>query len=92
MANVVRKFNFGTKEKEQNPELYNQLSSMYEGLALAVNDRIAKRVIAAVSPPANDVINRNFEIGDIWVRTGTNQAWIMTSRTSDVVVVWTVIT
>jgi hypothetical protein len=62
-----------------------------------MNTKVSKYVTNGVSlpnvnPPANNAFNQNFEIGDIYVRTDTNTAWIMTSRTTSNAVVWTQIT
>lgn len=92
MPTLNRRFNFGSKEKEQNPDLYNQLSDLYVDISGVVNTKTSVRVISNQNPPANDPVNRNYSIGDFWVRTGTDSAWIMTSRTTDTAVTWTLIT
>lgn len=92
MPRLSQTYTWGYGVKEQNKDLYNQLSESYENIALVVNTKISKRVIENVDPPANNEINRNFDIGDIWVRTNIDRAWIMTSRTTDTAVTWTQIT
>lgn len=92
MPSLNRRFNFGAKEKEQNPDLYNQMSDMYEDISGVTNTKASKRVIADQDPPANNQVNSNYDIGDLWVRTGTDTAWIMTSRTTANIAVWTQIT
>jgi hypothetical protein len=93
----VTNFNWGTALYDQNRDLMRQLSEAYTNTALVVNTKVSKYVTDGqfkpnVDPPANDPFNRNFEIGDIYVRTDTDSAWIMTSRTSSDIVVWTIIT
>lgn len=92
MPTLNSRFNFGGKDKEDNPDLYNQLSDLYTDIAGVVNTKTSVRVISNQDPPASGQINRNYTIGDFWVRTGTNTAWIMTSRTTDIAVTWTQIT
>ena len=84
--------NFGSEVRELNPQLYNQLSQMYTDIANAFSRAIKKDVITGVDPAANDQRNSFFSIGDITVRTDTDTAWIMTSRTSPNAVTWTQIT
>jgi hypothetical protein len=84
-------FNWGKAIAELSRDLYNQLSKAYSDTSNIVNTKVSKRVISGQDPPASDQVNKNYDIGDIWVRTDTNQAWIMTSRTSDIDVVWTLI-
>jgi len=84
--------NFGSEIKELSPTLANQLSQMYSDIANAVSLGVKKDVISGANPPANDQRNSFFSIGDITVRTDTNAAWIMTSRTTPTAVIWTLIT
>lgn len=97
MPTLISNFNFGTSLRNANPELTRQLSSMYSDIALNSNTKVSKYFTDGVSkphvnPPANNQFNKNFEICDIYVRTDTNTAWIMTSRTTDEAVTWTQIT
>lgn len=97
MPTLIQNFNFGTSLRNQNPELTRQLSSMYSDIALNANTKVSKYFTDGVlkphvNPPANNQFNKNFEICDIYVRTDTNTAWIMTSRTTDTAVTWTQIT
>ena len=84
--------NFGSEIKELSPTLANQLSQMYSDIANAIALGIKKNVISGADPAANDQRNSFFSIGDITVRTDTNTAWIMTSRTTSTAVTWTKIT
>lgn len=96
MPRLTQDFNWG-KEQSDNPLLYRQLSEAYSDTAGVVNTKISKYITNGTSkpnvdPPANDQFNKNWEIGDIYVRTDTNKAWIMTSRTTQEAVTWTQIT
>lgn len=84
--------NFGAEIREISPALANQLSQMYSDIANALALGIKKNVISGANPPANDQRNSFFSIGDITVRTDTNAAWIMTSRTTPNAVTWILIT
>jgi len=84
--------NFGAEIKELSPTLANQLSQMYTDIVNALSQGIKKDVVSGADPAANAQRNSFFSIGDITVRTDTDSAWIMTSRTSPNVVVWTLIT
>lgn len=92
MPTLITRYNWGSAIRNWNPELARQLDESYTDTALVVNSKISKRVISGQDPPASDSVNKNFEIGDIWVRTDTDTAWIMTSRTTDIAVTWTQIT
>ncbi len=97
MPTLITNFNWGTALKNANPELTRQLSAAYTDTALAVNTKISKYSTNGTSrphmnPPANDQFNANFEICDVFVRSDTDQAWMMTSRTSSIAVTWTLIT
>ena len=84
--------NFGAEIRELSPNLANQLSQMYTDIANALSLAIKKNILTGADPAANDKRNSFFSIGDIAVRTDTDSAWIMTSRTSPNVVVWKPIT
>ena len=92
MPSLPRIFNWGRKIQEMDSDLYNQLSKSYTDIVDVLNTKCSKRIISGQSPSASDQINRNYDIGDIWVRTDINTAWIMTGRTSDIAVTWTQIT
>lgn len=97
MPTLITKFNWGSALVNANPELIRQLDQVYTSTALVVNTKVSKYYTNGttkpnVDPPASSVFNKNFEIGDIYVRTDTDSAWIMTSRTSDIAVTWTLIT
>lgn len=84
--------NFGTEIKELSPTLANQLSQMYSDIVNAISLGIKKNVVSGADPAATDQRNSFFSIGDITIRTDTDTAWIMTSRTTPETVVWTLIT
>lgn len=84
--------NFGSEVNELSPELANQLSQMYTEIVSALSQGIKKDVVTGADPAANAQRNSFFSVGDITVRTDTDMAWIMTSRTTPNVVVWTLIT
>lgn len=97
MPILVQNFNWGAALKNANPELARQLTEAYTQLAYAINTKVSKYFTDGntkpnVNPPANSDFNKNFEIGDVYVRTDTNSAWIMTSRTTANAVTWTLIT
>ncbi len=84
--------NWGEAGSHTNPLLINELDDMYFDIANALQLLVKKNILTGVNPSANDQRNSLFSIGDIAVRTDTNQAWIMTSRTNPNIVVWTLIT
>jgi hypothetical protein len=84
--------NFGSEIRELSPELANQLSQMYTDIVNSLSKGIKKDVVSGADPAANAQRNSFFSIGDITVRTDTDSAWIMTSRTTPTNVVWTLIT
>lgn len=92
MPQLAIKKNWGAATKEMSQVMLRSLDEAYTDLANAIITKISKRVISGVSPPANDSINALFEIGDIWIRMDTDQAWIMTSRTTNEIVNWQIIT
>lgn len=92
MPRVAQTYTWGKGIREQNKDLYNQLNESYENIAFVLNTKVSRRVILDQNPPASDEVNRNFEIGDVWVRTDADTAWMMTSRTDDITVTWTQIT
>lgn len=92
MPILPRRFNWGNKLINENPDLYRQLSASYEDISGVVNTKVSKYAIDGTDAPASNQINKNFDIGDIWVRTDTDTAWIMTNRTTAEAVTWTQIT
>lgn len=97
MPTLNNNFNWGTSLRNTNPELTRQLSEAYNNTAFAVNTKVSKYFTNGdqrphVDPPANDDFNKNFEICDVYVRTDTDTAWMMTSRTTANAVTWTLIT
>ena len=97
MPTIPQTFNWGSSLRNSNPELTRQLSTAYSDTAQVLNTKTSKYVTDGnqrphVNPPANNEFNKNFEIADIFVRTDTNTAWIMTSRTTSNAVTWTLIT
>lgn len=91
-SNLPLKKNFGREVSEKIPSLARQLDEMYTDIASAFQNVVRKNVVSGADPPANDQVNSFFSIGDITVRTDTNSAWIMTSRTTANAVTWTLIT
>lgn len=97
MPTLITDFNWGKDNYKDNPLLTRQLSEAYGSTARVVNTKISKYTTDGiqkpnVDPPASSDFNKNFEIGDIYVRTDTDSAWIMTSRTTSTAVTWTIIT
>lgn len=97
MPTLITDYNWGSSLRNNNPELTRQLSQAYSNTAFAVNTKVSKYVTNGVDkpnvdPPASSTFNQNFELGDIYVRTDTDSAWIMTSRTTATAVTWTLIT
>ena len=97
MPRLSQNYNWGDALRNENPELVRQLATTYSDTAQVMNTKISKYVTDGVKkpnvdPPANSQFNKNFEIADIYVRTDTNTAWIMTSRTNSNAVTWTQIT
>ena len=97
MPTLIQNFNWGAALRNDNPDLVRQLATAYSDTAQVVNVKVSKYFTDGVqkphtNPPANSQFNQNFEIGDIFVRTDTNTAWIMTSRTTSNAVTWTQIT
>lgn len=92
MPTLPRTFNWGETIRNIGADLYNQLSKAYTDTSDVVNTKISKRVVSGQDPPASDQINRNYDIGDMWIRTDTNRVWCMTSRTTDIAVTWTELT
>lgn len=91
-SNLPLKKNFGGEVAEVMPQLARQLDEMYTDIANALNLLVKKNIVSGANPPANDQRNSFFSIGDITIRTDTDTAWIMTSRTDPNNVVWTQIT
>lgn len=90
-SNLPLKKNWGAAYTHDNAILIRALDEMYTDVANAVNNLVKKNIISGANPPANDQRNSFFSIGDITIRTDTNAAWIMTSRTTPNAVTWTLI-
>lgn len=88
-ANLPLKKNFGAEVLYQMPQLARQLDEMYTDIANALSYLVKKNIVTGADPAANDQRNSFFSIGDITIRTDTNTAWIMTSRTTPNAVTWT---
>lgn len=86
------KKNFGTEVARKMPQLARELDEMYTDIANALTLLTKKNILTGADPAANDQRNTYFSIGDIAIRTDTDMAWIMTSRTTPEIVVWTLIT
>lgn len=91
MTRMERRYNWGQELSKESPNLYRQLNDVYTDIAEKSNGK-SNKTQAESDPSANSPVNKNFDIGDIWVRTDTNSAWIMTSRTTAETVTWTAIT
>ena len=91
-SNLPLKKNFGREVTSQLPQLVNQLDQMYTDIANALTYTVKKNVLNGADPAANDQRNSFFSVGDISVRTDTDTAWIMSSRTTPNAVTWTLIT
>ncbi len=97
MPTLINNFNWGTSLFNSNPELVRQLSQAYTDTAFAVNTKPARYVTNGgsnpnVDPPASSIFNKNFDVGDFYVRVDTDTAWIMTSRVDAETVTWSQIT
>lgn len=94
MPRMITTTNWGSALRNENPELTRQLSEVYSDTAFVVNTKSSK-YITNVDPPnpaTPSQFNKNLEQGDFWVNSVTNNAWIMTSRTTDLLVTWKLIT
>lgn len=91
MAVLNHRFNWSSELRETDPILFRQLSDAYEDTANVVNGK-SSTFISDTDPLATSSINANLNIGDSYVNTATNTAWMMTSRVSSVTVTWTKIT
>lgn len=85
------RYNWGSEIKNINNTLYNQLNDSFSSMARVLNTKISKYV-TNTDPAVDDAINANFEQSDIWVNEDTDNAWILTSRTSNTSVTWKQIT
>lgn len=84
--------NWGDAEESVDRSLLYQLDDMYFDIASALTFLIKKNILTGVDPQPTEQLNSLFSIGDLTIRTDTNRAWIMTSRTTDESVTWTLIT
>ena len=91
MARLPPTYNWGNELKNENSTLYNQLTDSYSLTARTVNGKISKN-ITTLDPPADSAQNTSFEIGDVWVNTSTDTAFMMTSRQTNTQATWTQIT
>ncbi len=97
MPTLITNYNWGSALRNSNPELARQLSDSYTSTAQTVNTKTSRYTTDGiqrpnVDPPASSDFNKNFDIGDFYIRTDTDTAWIMTSRTTAFDVVWSQIT
>jgi len=88
---IPEKKNWGSTLYDENKELTRQLDSMYGDLSRAVNKSVKAYVTEGNNPPASSQLNRDFEIGDEYIRKDVNMVWKLTSRTSANDVTWTLI-
>lgn len=91
MANIAVNFNWGSEIQGLNTALFNQLNEAYNTTASSVNTKITKSV-KRTDPPSDSPENKQFLTGDIWVNEVSDNAWIMTSRTTGTAVTWKIIT
>lgn len=94
MPSLLPSYNFGSALYNANKDLVRQLDQMYTQVAGVVNTKISKYV-TTVNPPSNvteNAVNKTLDIGDLWINSTANNAWIMTSRTTDLIVNWQIIT
>jgi len=91
MSRLTTRYNWGQELGKDNPELYRQLNDVYTDISMNANGKAGK-INMTSDPSASSPTNKNFDIGDIWVRTDTNSAWMLTSRTTAEAVTWTIIT
>ncbi len=91
MPSLPPRYNWGSEIKNINPTLYNQLNDAYTISSRIINTKVTKNV-TTVDPTADSVSNASYDIGDIWINTNSDSAWIMTSRQTNTQVVWTLIT
>ncbi len=92
MSRLPLKKNWGRSAESTSLELIRALDEMYTDIVNDLSNVTRKYSVNGTSAPANSQINGLFDIGDIWVRTDTNQAWILTSRTTPEIVNWQIIT
>lgn len=91
MTRLSNRYNWGSTLSKDNPDLYRQLNDVYTDISQNSNGK-SNKINMTTNPPADSPVNKNFDIGDLWVRTDTNSAWILTSRTTAEAVNWTLIT
>lgn len=87
MLRIAESFNFGRDLPEELKKLYTQLDRMYSTLARGINVK-TRTYTSTSAPSASAQINKEFDIGDSWIKTDTNKVYILTSRTSDIDVTW----
>lgn len=87
MTRLNTRYNWGQTLSVENPDLYRQLNDVYSIIASNTNGKCNKASMLT-APQADNDVNKNYDIGDIWVNTQTNSAWIMTSRTTPTAVTW----
>lgn len=94
MPNVLTSFNWGSALYNENPGLTRQLDQAYTQTALVLNTKSSKYVdiVDPPNPATESQVNRTLDLGDFWVNKATDNAWIMTSRTTDLLVTWKQIT
>ena len=91
MTRLNTRYNWGESLSKDNPDLYRQLNDVYTDLATKSNGK-ANKINMTSNPPADSPVNKNFDVGDTWVRTDNDTAWILTSRTTAEAATWTLIT
>lgn len=91
MTRLNTRYNWGETLSDDNPDLFRQLSDVYGDIAQVSNGKTNKAIMTS-DPQANSDVNKNYDIGDIWVNTSSDTAWILTSRSTAEIVTWTQIT
>lgn len=91
-SNLPLKRNWGEAAQTESKVLLRQLDEMYTDVANQFGSLVKKNILNGADPAASDQRNRFFSIGDVAIRTDTDTAWIMTSRTTPNDVVWSQIT
>lgn len=79
MTRLNVRYNWGENLSEQNPELFRQLNDVYTDLATKSNGK-ANKIAMTSEPPSDSPVNKNFDIGDLWIKKDTNEVWVLTSR------------
>ncbi len=91
MPKLISKYNWGSELKNINETLYRQLNDSFTTVSQVVNTKPSSNV-TTTDPIADTLFNNQFQEGDFWINKLTNNAWILTSRSTNTAVTWTKIT